>query len=340
MATIGDVAKLAGVAKSTVSAVINGGKYVRPETRDRVIQAIVELDFTVNRGARALATSKTLTLGLLVQFNEAEFAPAMNTYVVALSDAAHKNNYRILLLPDRDDTAAIRQVKAERVVDGLIPMNVLEDDPRIDALHATKIPAVLLGMPSEDTGFDAVDLNFSGAAKALVERVESMGVSRVALIGWPENVYESKATYAVLFRESVRETAQQLQLELVEHYVSVNPAEARSALQEIFSRADFDAAIFHNDAAVAMMPQLLSSTPIPRENIVSLHSSELARMFAIPFFAVESEPDVIADSAVTTLITRIENRDKPITRKLFAPEWIVGTEAASSTAHRTGCAHP
>ena len=52
MATIGDVAHEAGVARSTVSAVLTGRKLVLPDTRARVDAAIAKLDYTVNSGAR------------------------------------------------------------------------------------------------------------------------------------------------------------------------------------------------------------------------------------------------------------------------------------------------
>lgn len=55
-ATIDDVAKAAGVARTTVSRVLNKGSNVRPETRERVEQAIQELGFSVNQQARALAS--------------------------------------------------------------------------------------------------------------------------------------------------------------------------------------------------------------------------------------------------------------------------------------------
>lgn len=54
--TIDDVAKAAGVARVTVSRVLNNGANVRPETRERVQRAVEELGFSVNRQARALAS--------------------------------------------------------------------------------------------------------------------------------------------------------------------------------------------------------------------------------------------------------------------------------------------
>lgn len=68
MSTIFDVAKLAGVSYGTVSRVLNGSRHVHPQTREKVLQAMRELDFNANRQARNLAkrTAVTNTIGVLV----------------------------------------------------------------------------------------------------------------------------------------------------------------------------------------------------------------------------------------------------------------------------------
>src|SRR5690606_17537943 len=77
MATIGDVARAAGVARSTASYALSGKRAISDEVRARVQRAARELGYTANAGARALATSQTRVIGLLAQFLPDEFAPAM-----------------------------------------------------------------------------------------------------------------------------------------------------------------------------------------------------------------------------------------------------------------------
>ena len=144
MATIGDVAREAGVARSTVSSVLTGRKVVLPETRSRIEAAIAKLDYSVNSGARALATSRTMNLGLVVRFHEAEFSPALATYIVAITDAAREHGYGMLLLTEPDGVAAIRRALAGRQVDGLILLSVVEDDPRLEPIAEADFPACLL----------------------------------------------------------------------------------------------------------------------------------------------------------------------------------------------------
>ena len=64
--TIKDVAKRAGVSKTTVSHVINNTRFVEEETRQRVLQAIAELGYRPSSAARSLTTNRTETIGVII----------------------------------------------------------------------------------------------------------------------------------------------------------------------------------------------------------------------------------------------------------------------------------
>ena len=84
--TIDDVAKAAGVARVTVSRVLNNGANVRPETRERVQRAVEELGYSVNRQARALASGSGRQI-LLIHAHNPELEP--NSYYNAGWSLAH-----------------------------------------------------------------------------------------------------------------------------------------------------------------------------------------------------------------------------------------------------------
>src|SRR5699024_8339547 len=98
--TIGDVARTAGVSRSTASYALSGKRAISEDVRRRVEEAVQELGYSPNAGARALATSRTRTIGLLAQFYEDEFAPAMLQYMLGVSDTARELGYDILLVTE------------------------------------------------------------------------------------------------------------------------------------------------------------------------------------------------------------------------------------------------
>src|SRR5687768_9477327 len=64
--TITDVAGMAGVSKATVSRVINKTDFVEEATKQRVLQAVLELGYRPNHAARSLTTKRTRTIGMII----------------------------------------------------------------------------------------------------------------------------------------------------------------------------------------------------------------------------------------------------------------------------------
>ncbi len=89
--TIRDVAQRAGVSYQTVSRVLNGTDTVARDTRQRVLQAVQELDYTPNKIARMLTTNRSYTLELMVVdvLPGGRFAESINNMVYAARDAGY-----------------------------------------------------------------------------------------------------------------------------------------------------------------------------------------------------------------------------------------------------------
>src|SRR5262245_28491254 len=91
-ANIRQVAALAGVSHQTVSRVLNGHPNIRPTTRDRVLRVIEEVNYRPNSAARALATSKTNRIGVLVD-SAVEYGP--NSTLRGIESAARAAGYSV-----------------------------------------------------------------------------------------------------------------------------------------------------------------------------------------------------------------------------------------------------
>ena len=89
-ATMGDVAKLAGVSQQTVSRVVNAREYVGGDTRERVLTAMRELSYRPNRAAQALVTGRSKTLGV-ISIDTVAFGPA--SVLLGLERAARAHGY-------------------------------------------------------------------------------------------------------------------------------------------------------------------------------------------------------------------------------------------------------
>lgn len=167
VATLRDVANLAGVSVATVSKALKGGYKLRPETEHRVRQAAAELDFAPNHLARSLLNGRTGTVGMLTSDLDGRFSiPVM----MGAEDAFGLGKVSVLLCDARGD--AIReqyhlQTLIGRRVDGLI---ILGDstNPRA-SLGPLPVPAVYAYAPSNEPA-DISVISDNEAAGALAAR--------------------------------------------------------------------------------------------------------------------------------------------------------------------------
>ncbi len=145
--TIYNVAEEAGVSLATVSRVINGSSVVKPQTRDKVLDAIQRLDFKPNQVARGLATSKTTTIAIV--FPQSLFAHVKDM-IGGIGDTSRRLDYNISIYTTDDlgDGNPIEDVM-EKVVksraDGVVLFNSDRIDEQIALCEKNKIPTVVIG---------------------------------------------------------------------------------------------------------------------------------------------------------------------------------------------------
>src|SRR5688572_19859874 len=133
-AVMADVAQLAGVSYQTVSRVLHDSPHVRGDTRERVLAAIRQLDYRPNSLARALATGRSKTLGV-VTFDTTLYGPAST--LLGITQAAHDAEYAVSVSSVRSLNrstvlAAIQQLK-DQGVDGVAVIAPLQAG--VDALR-------------------------------------------------------------------------------------------------------------------------------------------------------------------------------------------------------------
>jgi DNA-binding LacI/PurR family transcriptional regulator len=308
-ATIGDVARVAGVSRSTVSYALSGKRMISEETRARIQAAIDELGFTPNAGARALATAQTNVLGLYLQFQEDEFAPAMLQYVLPVSNSARADGYDLLMVTDTDLIQAVRRTTSSHMVDGVVLLDVTYDDIRLDPLREAMQPAVLIGYARDSDGFDSFDLDFGEAARLAVDHLAGLGHTEIVLVTPPRHVYDRGGSYAWRFRDAAIDRAARYGIRVSSHYGDSRQPGIDDALDAAFDAAPgATALIVHNDATVAALPSYLKARGITAPDdlsVVGIYSQEFGQAFSLPFTAVETSPDTLGQLAVQQLVRRI-----------------------------------
>ncbi|MCD0443096.1 LacI family transcriptional regulator [Glycomyces sp. A-F 0318] len=329
MVNIGDVARAAGVARSTASYALSGKRSVSDEVRRRVAEVAAELGYTPNAGARALATSRAMVIGLLAQFLPDEFAPAMLQYIQGVANTARDLGYDILLSSDPDGPAALKRLTDSRMVDGVVLLNVAEDDERLPVLRAAPQPGALVGLPGDCTGVDVFDLDFEEAGRAMVEHLTALGHRELLLVSQPEHVIERGGAYVWRLQNAAVETAARRGAALhAVHAPSSQPAIGRDLHALLDAHPGATGLLLNNEAAAAALPTVLHERRLtaPADlSVVGRYSDEFARTFSLPFSSIESAPDRLGRMAVRQLVRRIEKElddEAPHVVRFVAPELV------------------
>lgn len=146
VATLSDVAALAGVDVSTVSRVLGGNKSqrVREETRQRITDAAHSLDYKPNLSARGLRTSRMYSLGIAVpQLDN----PVYYQIILGAERSAFERGYSLVISHIEenaaDDAAYARIVQTNRV-DGLLVTTLDDNSAILRAVKHAKVPFILL----------------------------------------------------------------------------------------------------------------------------------------------------------------------------------------------------
>lgn len=187
--TLEEVARLAGVSRSTVSRVINDHPNVRPETRERVWQAIRESGYQPHVAARSLVTNRTHVLGMIIpQAVPTLFTdPFFSLLLRGATEACNSHQYQLMLslfTANADQQEIYQRILRSGYLDGAIVASASLGDPLISDLLRDQIPFVSVGRyPDKPVHYVDAD-NISGARMA-VEHLIRLGHRRIATITGP-----------------------------------------------------------------------------------------------------------------------------------------------------------
>lgn len=158
MIKITDVANKAGVAKSTVSNVLTGRKYVSDELKERVLTACREMDFQPNFYASRLSKRSTNIIALLLE-STAELSIHHKDLISTCVVEASKRGYSLLIYYESDKEKLLMTLRQGRApIDGAIIMAPCVNDERLLSLENNRIDCTVIGRPSSsDIGYVDVD---------------------------------------------------------------------------------------------------------------------------------------------------------------------------------------
>lgn len=213
MATMADIAKRAGVALSTVSHTLSGKRPVSVEVRQRVLQAIAELEYQPHALARALATKRTRTIALLYPALSGTVPELHPDFISGILEVTNQRKYGLLLWTMPDQQQEVLSMTQRGFIDGLILMEIRLEDPRVALLREQHYSFTMIGHCKENDGINFVDLDFDYALHTCVEYLAGLGHKHIAFINHAPQLFQVGAGYVVRAEEAFHHAIAQWQLE-------------------------------------------------------------------------------------------------------------------------------
>lgn len=326
MATMKDVARLAGVSIATVSAALSGANFVSPELKERVLAAVDELGYAPNAIASGLKSGKSSLIGLIVPDIT---NPFWTELVQAVQRKAAAAGYTVLLGITDDDARAeadlIRLMRSHQASGTIISPGGGEDDCRKLVSLAGRMPLVLVDNVPPGVDTDSVVMDNRHAARLATDYILSLGHRQVATVTGPVHRFVS------------RERLYGFEASLESHGLTLSPeytrrgkfhvAEAHVAGLELLSLARPPTAIFvsNNHMLIGVMQAISQSgLSVPRDiSIAAIDDFPWASAFAPALTTVRQPISVMAQHALDCLIARIAGEAGAPQRIVLQPELIV-----------------
>ncbi|MCX7800771.1 MAG: LacI family transcriptional regulator [Fimbriimonadales bacterium] len=332
-ATLGDIARLARVSRSTVSRALAGSPLVSEQTRDRIRRLAEEHGYRANAIARSLVQRRTRTLGLVVP-------DVGNPYYPEIIDAAlaeaRSHGFSLALSVSSPDglqeEASVEQLTQQQVEALIVVVGPrgLSSRGLLRRQLEWGTPVVLVGWTEDSEEFDAVFGDDDEGARRMVRHLASVGHRRIAMLAPAIRVvppdrahgFQTEMLRLGLWREGC-----------ILCGLETEPA-LREAIRSLLAAPEPPTALFaYQDLLAARAIQALGElgARVPEDvAVVGFDNLDLARYLAPPLTTVDQHARERARRAVRIALGRIGGDDAPPRRETIPTSLVVRSSCGAS----------
>ncbi len=312
MATMKDIAKLAGVSTSTVSHVINKTRFVSEEVSERVNNAAKELNYYAPSAlARSLKVNRTKTIGMLVTTST---NPFFGEVVKGVERSCYHKGYSLILCNTEGDNERMREsinTLLQKRVDGLILMCSSLEGERIDVFERyPDIPVVVMDWgPMLFTSDKIQDNSLRGgylAAKYLID----CGHKEVGCITGPLIKHQAQMRY-----EGYKRAMLEAELEFNANWIVESDFECEGgyqAFKKMVERGPLPSSIFVSNDMMAMGVINAANElgiQIPEQlSIIGYDDIHIAKFMSPSLTTIHQPKYRLGQAAVETLLRKLDEK--------------------------------
>jgi DNA-binding LacI/PurR family transcriptional regulator len=321
---IGEIARRAGVSRSTVSYALSGKRPVAEATRQRIQAVIDELDYKPNAAARALAEGRTRTIGLVIPPATARLTNMQLDFVAAVVEAAAKADLDVLLSPSGGDhDRSFERLISGRRVDGVIVMEIRVEDARVERLLEEELPFVGIGHTARADRMCWIDVDYATLIARCVHHLADLGHRAVALINRSPELVATGYGPGLRAAEGFAAAAAERGIAGYPYLCGDDTASGRAVVARILAEhPEVTGIATLNEAALPGVQHALEDAglKVPRDvSIAGVAARQWAEDFRPPLTSADVPAHQMGAQAVELLVERVAAPETPPRHILLTP---------------------
>ena len=335
MVTRADVAKKAGVSASTVSYALTGKRSIKPETRERILQVVAELNYVPHFAAGALRGGKSRTLAMLFPGSAAGISPVALQYITGAVNAASARGYALILWPAYNaDMKQIATLAKSGLLGAVLLMEIHLKDQRVAYLVEQQVPLTMIGRTADPGAINYVDRDFEEVAKSAIDYFFELGHKNIAFLTQSSEKKEKDPRGVDhRFQSAILDQAKRHKMSAVEIPSLNDPASGRLSYQLLRKK-------YKEVTGVLALPDLATigfingaheeGISIPGDlSIISVNTPRAQINMSWPKLTTVDLPAYeMAASAINISIDELEEIANPHKQQLWAGDLLIGDSTA------------
>lgn len=326
MATMKDVAKLAKVSTSTVSHVLNSTRYVSPEIKKRVLQAMEELHYTPSALARSLKKKETKTLGMLISNSTNPFYAEV---IKGVERCCYLRGYNLILCNTENSIERMQaslEMLLQKQVDGLFIMCKDGNSNEFNLFERYEpVPTVVMDWGPNHIQLDQIqDNSFLGGLIATQHLID-MGHKNIGCITGP---LEKKT--ALLRLNGFKACMDKASLPINNKWIvngNFTTEGGFKAFEQIFNNEELPSALFVSNDIMAMgviNAAYNKSILIPNNiSVIGYDDIKLAKFITPSLTTIHQPKFRLGAAAVELLLDKIHNKTRDAKTIQLTPTLVI-----------------
>lgn len=324
MVSISDVARRSGVSPTTVSHTLSGKRRVSDSVREKVREAMAELDYVPTRAARSLALGKTHVLALIVPDVAIEYFAEL---AKGIESAAMSRGYNMILATTGFDSGRENrylEMIASRAVDGIVYASGAPIGAEAREALTGKVPVVLVDEEIEGVDLPTIVSDNEEGGRLVAEHLLGLGhrsVLHIQGVAAPVTSVRRTTGFARVWEPAGGRVAL-----AAGDYSPEGGRAAVDAFADAFARGEITAVFAHNDLmALGAVDRLQAlGHAVPRDvSVVGFDDMTIARYAPAPLTTVRQDSLVLGTRATEALLDALESGEEPARERVVVPVELV-----------------